>query len=325
MTAERGFARLSFSTDDFPESERVAMLREHYGRTVLKAEIEPAAGEAFEARIASHVLPDLHLLAGTLSAARITRTQAQTVDGNDDLALVLSRTGTIAISSRGRDILLREGEAVLTSSTDVTSFERFATGDSFSLRIPRAALSPLVLDVDDAIMRRVPRDSAALRLLTGYARTLMHENALATPALRQLAVGHLHDLLALTLGPTLEVADIARRRGVRAARLREAKLHIAGNSWRQDISIVTVAGHLGVTPRYLQRLFEVDGTTFSAFLLGQRLKRAHRMLSEAQFAERSVSSIAYDVGFGDLSYFNRCFRRAYGVTPSGVRNRDART
>jgi len=40
------------------------------------------------------------------------------------------------------------------------------------------------------------------------------------------------------------------------------------------------------------------------------------MLSEPQFSERPVSAIAYDVGFGDLSYFNRCFRRAYGVTPS---------
>ena len=37
----------------------------------------------------------------------------------------------------------------------------------------------------------------------------------------------------------------------------------------------------------------------------------------------STGSIAYDVGFGDLSYFNRCFRRAYGATPSGVRSGEA--
>jgi AraC-like DNA-binding protein len=107
---------------------------------------------------------------------------------------------------------------------------------------------------------------------------------------------------------------------VGAARLREAKIHIAGNSWRPEISVVNVAAHLGMTPRYLQRLFEADGSTFSAFLLGQRLKRAHRMLCDSRFAARPVSSIAYDAGFGDLSYFNRCFRRVYGVTPSDVRN-----
>jgi AraC-like DNA-binding protein len=44
------------------------------------------------------------------------------------------------------------------------------------------------------------------------------------------------------------------------------------------------------------------------------------MLREPGYAERTVSSIAYDVGFGDLSYFNRCFRRTYGATPSDVRS-----
>jgi AraC-like DNA-binding protein len=32
-----------------------------------------------------------------------------------------------------------------------------------------------------------------------------------------------------------------------------------------------------------------------------------------------ISAIAYDAGFGDVSYFNRTFRRPYGVTPSEVR------
>ena len=317
--SERDFAALSFSTEDFPERERLAMLREHYGRTVLKAEIEAAEGVPFEARIASHILPDLHLLAGTLSPARITRTREHTADGNDDLALVVSRTGTIAVTSRGRETLLGQGEAVLTSSEDETTFERFSTGDSFSLRIPRSVLLPLVIDLDDAIMRPIPQDSGALRLLTAYAGALMDESSLATSPLRQLAVAHLHDLLALALGAPRDVAELANGRGVKAARLREAKAYIASNSSRKDISIVSAATHLGVTPRYLQRLFEADGSTFSSFLLGHRLKRAHRLLCEPQFAELAVSSIAYDVGFGDLSYFNRCFRRIYGVTPSDVR------
>lgn len=317
--SERDFAALSFSTEDFPERERLAMLREHYGRTVLKAEIEAAEGVPFEARIASHILPDLHLLAGTLSPARITRTREHTADGNDDLALVVSRTGTIAVTSRGRETLLGQGEAVLTSSEDETTFERFSTGDSFSLRIPRSVLLPLVIDLDDAIMRPIPQDSGALRLLTTYAGALMDESSLATSPLRQLAVAHLHDLLALALGAPRDVAELANGRGVKAARLREAKAYIASNSSRKDISIASAATHLGVTPRYLQRLFEADGSTFSSFLLGHRLKRAHRLLCEPQFAELAVSSIAYDVGFGDLSYFNRCFRRIYGVTPSDVR------
>ena len=57
-----------------------------------------------------------------------------------------------------------------------------------------------------------------------------------------------------------------------------------------------------------------------------QLDAANRLVWQARepdFAERPVSSIAYDVGFGDLSYFNRCFRRAYGATPSNVRSGEA--
>jgi AraC-like DNA-binding protein len=44
------------------------------------------------------------------------------------------------------------------------------------------------------------------------------------------------------------------------------------------------------------------------------------MLTDPRLAARSITSIAFDAGFGDLSYFNRCFRRRYGATPSDVRS-----
>lgn len=106
---------------------------------------------------------------------------------------------------------------------------------------------------------------------------------------------------------------------MKAARLQKAKVSIANNCWRQDLSVASVAQELGVTPRYLQRLFEADGKTFSSFLIEQRVKRAHRMLREPGHAGRTVSSIAYDVGFGDLSNFVRSFHRAAGVSPRGFR------
>jgi AraC-like DNA-binding protein len=106
---------------------------------------------------------------------------------------------------------------------------------------------------------------------------------------------------------------------LRAARLKLAKSFVVAHCHRRDLSVGAVATSLNVTPRYVQRLFEVDGTTFSEFLIGQRLARAHRQLREPSSNPTAISTIAFDVGFGDLSYFNRCFRRQYGVTPREVR------
>jgi len=45
------------------------------------------------------------------------------------------------------------------------------------------------------------------------------------------------------------------------------------------------------------------------------------MLTDQRWSDRTVSSVAFDAGFGDLSYFNRAFRRRYGATPSDIRKK----
>jgi AraC-like DNA-binding protein len=91
----------------------------------------------------------------------------------------------------------------------------------------------------------------------------------------------------------------------------------------RDLSAETVARRQGLSPSYARKLFDLSGTSFSAFVLDQRLGLAYAMLRSPRFADLGVSAVAYDVGFGDLSYFNRVFRRRYGATPSEVRAGEA--
>jgi AraC-type DNA-binding domain-containing proteins len=325
MTDPESFATVRFSTADLPENMRVATWREHYGHNVLRADIAPVDDASFDAAVVSRTLPGLQLVSGRFTAARIIRTREMIADGNDDLSLLVNQTGNVTVSARGREVTLRENDAVLISSGEAVVFDRRSFGESIAIRIPYSILSPVVVDVDDAIMRHISRDAPALRLLTSYSNTLLgDDHAVETPALRHHVATHVLDLVALALGATREAAGVARGRGIPAARLRAAKLHIIDNINRRDISIGGVAAHLGVTPRYLQRLFESDGTTFSAFVLGRRLACVHRMLSAPQSVQRQVSAIAYDAGFGDLSYFNRSFRRFYGATPMDVREAAAK-
>jgi AraC-like DNA-binding protein len=319
MSRSDSFPSVRFATTDLPERDRIAMWREHYGHTIFRAEVEPVCDASFRAVVISRALPDLHLRYGALSAIRITRRREFLADGNSDFALVINRAGRIAAAARGREVVLDRGDAVLVNSAEVTRFDRSTRGGSLSMRIPHSVLSSLVADIDDVVMRHIPRTTDALRLLTGYTAPLLDEEELAAPELRRLAVTHVQDLVALTLGATREAAENARNRGVRAAHLSKAKAYIVGNSSDPTLSIGTVAGLLGVTPRYLQKLFEDDGGTFSAFLLGQRLACARRVLTSPQFDSHQISAIAYDVGFGDLSYFNRCFRQRYGATPRDIR------
>ena len=133
----------------------------------------------------------------------------------------------------------------------------------------------------------------------------------------------MQDLIAATIAATRGVRANAEGHGIAAARLRAIMTDICAHLSDGELSVAEVAQRQCVTPRYVHKLFENEGLTFSSFVLGQRLSRAHRMLSDPSRADRNISTIAFAVGFGDLSYFNRTFRRHYGVTPGEVRQASA--
>jgi AraC-like DNA-binding protein len=112
---------------------------------------------------------------------------------------------------------------------------------------------------------------------------------------------------------------IAHGRGVRAARLRAIKIDILGHLGTPALSLDAVAAREGISPIYIRKLLESEDTSFTKFVLEQRLLPAHRMLRDRRFADRPIAAIAMEAGFGDLSYFNRAFRRRYGASPSDVR------
>jgi AraC-like DNA-binding protein len=176
----------------------------------------------------------------------------------------------------------------------------------------------LVPDLEDCFARLIPGDTEAVRLLIGYAAVLEDRGAMADPQLRRLAVAHVHDLMALALGASRDASQTAKLRGARAARFRAITADIASHLGR-ELSIAQVAARQRLPLRYVQRLFESEGTTFTAFVLAQRLERAYLLLSDPALADRPISTIAFDAGFATLSHFNQSFRRRYGASPSDIR------
>jgi AraC-like DNA-binding protein len=268
---------------------------------MLRVDLEPARDATFEACMMSLALPGLQIIEASSTPAKISRTGQYLADGNDDAVLAINRRGSVIVSSGGREQSLLENEAILLTGNEPTSFHRTSMGQSFTLRVPRAMLASSIVDTDEAVMRVIPGARGALRLLTEYTHLLFESGVTLDSQLLNLSVTHIHDLLALTIGPTTDFAETARTRGLRAARLKLAKSHIIEHSHRRDLTVASIAAHLSVTPRYVQRMFEADGTTFSEFLVGQRLARAHRLLCEPGSLHTAISTIAYDAGFGDLS------------------------
>ena len=96
----------------------------------------------------------------------------------------------------------------------------------------------------------------------------------------------------------------------------EAALWMDAHS-HQPIDLESAGREAGLSSFHFLRLFSrVLGVTPHQYLVRSRLRRAARLLADPQ---RSITDVAYDVGFGDLSNFVRTFHRAAGVSPRGFR------
>ena len=286
------------------------MFREVYGRGGIR--VEPLPGEPLRIEAELVRLPDLALLLGRRSPLRSDFT-----DGHDRLILTVG--GPAVARQFGREILIEPGDAIALSGADRGVLTTLRAGRIATLEFPRGGLFPRLDDARRCFAQRIPRQSPTLRLLRAYIRAVHANGAFGAPLLHRLAIAHVYDLAAVAVGAGRDAAQIAEGHGVRAARLQAIKDDIVANL-SHELSEGDIAARHRLSSRYVRMLFETGGTSFSQFVREERLTRARSMLLSRRFRDRRVSDIAYEVGFNDLSYFNRSFRRRFGRSPSELRH-----
>jgi AraC-like DNA-binding protein len=308
---------MHFSTDALPERDRVAVWRDVFGRHIVKAQFEEIPNVPFSHTATLRSLPGLSLILSTTEGFRAGRTRQTIADGDDDIILTVNVEGKAFASQLGREVSIAPYEGLFHSAADMCAIAYPGRARYVAFRIPRKTITPMASDLSAILSRRMPQ-TEALRLLANYA-TALDDRALTSPLLRQAFATHIVDLVALAIGANSEAAEVARGRGLQAARLKAIKDEILARITDERLSVTDIAGRHKVSPRYVQLLFEGGGETFSEYVIEQRLLSTYRMLVTTGFSDWTISAIAFEAGFSNLSYFNRTFRRRYGATPSDVR------
>jgi AraC-like DNA-binding protein len=312
--------QIRFSLDGVPERERRSQVREFFGRELTKYDVEPEPDAPLDIDVTFRVLPGLIMMSGRGHGYRANRgRESIAAEASDDIGLAINLGGPFRVAGSKREFVLGDYEAVTVSLAEPYCFTHRPPGRILALRVPRSQIAPLVTGVDDLCHRHIPAGVPALKFLLDYVKVAEGEQFGSCPELQHLFVSHVCDLMALTIGATRDAAELAKGGGLRAARLNAIKQDIATNLDHPGLSVTVLAARHGLTSRFVQRLFEAEGTTFTDYVLSQRLLRAHRMLNDPRRACDKISVIAWDCGFGDISHFNHVFRRRYGLAPSEVR------
>ncbi len=85
----------------------------------------------------------------------------------------------------------------------------------------------------------------------------------------------------------------------------------------EELSLEKVARECGFSKYYFSRIFKkYTGKTFKTYLIDLRINKAKDLLLNS---ELPISQICYEIGFNDLSHFNRVFKKKVGCSPSEFR------
>lgn len=315
-------SQFRFSTTDFPESERVNAFQDVYA-SIANTDMEPYQGHAPFVEMVGQLLPNLGVYESIVSPHLSRRTATHVAaESNDNLALVVPIDRSALIYPENSEPLhCMPGEAVL-MSTD--SIHQALNPNAITIAVivaPRTQIAPRVSDLNKCLMKKISSASVPeLRLLVGYTRMLVQMKQDLSPELASLASAQIHDLLTLLLGAKQDEMEIAKGRGLRAVRLKAVKSDILEHITDSELSISHVALRQGISPQYIRALFHSEQTTFADYVTGIRLEQAYRLLRSPLHMGCSISTLAFAMGFNNLSWFNRVFKQRFGLTPSDVRD-----
>jgi len=307
------------STAAIPKRDRFEAWRE-FARAEMKMDFYSALRNDIEGYIKSNIIGNVEAFEMYGNSNAMARTES--ICPNE--ALICVRIGN------GKSFARTPEDVVALPPGSVCFYDRhsqltiFGEGQrsSIGMAIPERVFRPLLkLGAFPRPLIITGQDDQT-RLLTQYLELTLHSPP-DDPAIRMLVGQHLADLAVSATKYLLPGAHETLRRGPRAARLRLAKQYVLNHLPEPGLNAEVTGRSLAISGRAVQMLFEAEGTTFSTYVLEQRLLQALRRLRDPRHDATNISQIAYDAGFVDLSHFNRCFRRRFGDTPSGVRRVEA--
>lgn len=316
--------KLIVTTSGLPEhldnQARADLWREAHAAQVAMVEIGISDRMPFQATLEATLVGPLvySRLSGTIN--RVSRTTASMRnDVHDSYSLVINM-GATPIGGVYRDMTLEMATgAAFLDGAEKQDMRGGDHNDWLHLTLPKKLTDDLFPRINDRQGLLIRPEVEPLRLMRGYLQMLDGLPLSPEAGMQEHISATILDLVGLATGAKGDGAELAGLRGLRAARLQAVLDEIRSNFTHPGLSAPRVAARLGLSPRYVQDLLATTGVGFTDRVLELRLLRVRDMLRDHRFQAMRIGDIALGAGFNDISYFNRSFRRRFGMSPGAAR------
>lgn len=298
---------LKFFTKDVAPPDRARYWNEIADR-VFTGTFVNVPGEDFAGRMLTWRVGDLDMIRTDSTRSAVGRTPM--AQDEERLILHLQCRGTSAHTQNNAECALEPGDFVL-ADPHVPYSIKLTGHEMLVVEFPRAPLVERFPGVNDALLHRMCGATPGGRVFHDFLLSLWQqgERAAEDPEWEAGVNAVFYDLVALAMrGAQRPKCDI----GEADLRNRVLAMVLAG---LEDPALRTasIADSCNISVRTVQNVFATMGTTPTAFILEQRLRRAADRLVARPDA--SITEIAFELGFNDSAYFTRCFRQQYGAAP----------
>lgn len=305
-----------FTTESYPDYQRSQVWRETLARLSLRL-AKPSAGEDTHGVVSSIVSPQGLTFAAISSGAQEI---SFANDARDKFILILlHREGPAVLLDDARESPIAPGDIVYCPPGATGRLALRGRFRQLLVRIPQDALrmrlpTPLFQDVG-----RLPGDTGSGHIFAGMLASVADMiDTLTSEQLRPVELA-LSELLVSSLADLEASSVMMGATATQTSNLHRITLHVEARLSNPDLSITSVAQDVGVSPRYLQKLFESAGENFSHYLRLRRLERCRADLINPLYSHLSITDICFRWSFNDAAHFSRAFREQYGMSPRTYR------
>ncbi|MFI6316433.1 helix-turn-helix domain-containing protein [Nonomuraea sp. NPDC050556] len=240
-----------------------------------------------------------------------------------ELALIVG--AEMWISQGGNDTLMGAGDLVMWETShpyEGGALDGPAPAQAIIVHLPRSGLPLPSGKVDTLVAGRMPAGGGIGAILAAYLRTLVREApSMALQEARKLGAATL-DLALAFLAHLLNADDRLQPETRQLALMAQIRAFVEHNLGDADLTPRAVAQRHHISVRYLQLLFQRQGTTLTEWIRHRRLEHCRTDLADPALAGRPINAIAARWGFTRAADFSRAFRTAYGMAPRDFRHRD---
>jgi AraC-like DNA-binding protein len=306
--------------DGVGPGDRAEFWREACAETFVGVDVRGAADEPIGGSVRAYDLDDLIVGEIDASGQFMARTR-RLIDRADNqyLLLGIQTRGTGRVAQGDRRSLLQPGDCALFESHRPFELNFDAAFDLWVFAFPQHLVRLGARDRRQLAAQRVNARTGP----AGVARRALLDLAVhgeefrGPPSGGALALAN--DLLVTLLSAPLSESSKLAGSMQRSLPLR-MKDYINQRLADPALTPAQVAAAFGISTRYLHKVFEGGPETVAHYIRGRRLERCRLRLLDPRFANQTVSTLAFEAGFGDLSGFNRAFKARYGLSPRQLRS-----